>query len=83
MDAARLDVSQAFGDLGIDDSALLGSVLVVRGRELRTDANHAAGDLKHYLLATLKASLPAYGRRDHKRCFAFDGDGRGSSTLDM
>ena len=83
MDAAGLDVSQTFGELGIDDAALLGRVLVVRGRELRTDADHAAGDLKLYLLAALEAGLPAYGRRDDKRYFAFNGDGHGSSPLDM
>lgn len=83
MDPARLDVGQAFGELGIDDAALLGRVLAVRGRELRTDADHAAGDLEFDLLAALKAGLPAHGRRDHKRCFALDGDGHGSSTLDI
>ena len=83
MDAAGLDVSHALGELGIDDAALLGRVLVVRARQLRTDADHAAGDLILYLLAALKAGLPAYGRRNHKRCSAFDGDGHGSSTLDM
>jgi hypothetical protein len=33
-------------------------------------------------LAALEASLPAYGRRDHKRCFAVNDDGHGSSTIE-
>jgi len=39
MGPACLNVGQAFGELGIDDAALLGRVFVIRGRELRTEAD--------------------------------------------
>ena len=41
MDAAGLDVGEAFGELGIDDAALLGRVLVVRSRKFGIDADDA------------------------------------------
>ena len=41
MDAAGFDVSQGLGELRIDDASLLGRVLIVRGPEFRTDADHA------------------------------------------
>lgn len=75
MDPAGLDVGEAFGELGIDDAVLLWRVFVVRGRELRTDADDAAHDHEFDLLAALEAGLPAYGGRDHKRCLIFDGNG--------
>jgi hypothetical protein len=53
--AAGLDVCVSLGQAGIDDAALLGRVFVVRGRGLRKDADHAAGDLEFDLLAALKA----------------------------
>jgi hypothetical protein len=66
---------RAFGELGIDDAALLGRIVVVRSRELEMDADDAAGDLEFDFLAAPKTGLPTHGRRDHKRRFVFDGDG--------
>ena len=46
MDPAGLDVGEAFGELGIDDPPLFRRVFVVPGRELRTNADDPAGDLR-------------------------------------
>jgi len=53
--AASLDVGQSFGQLGVDDAALLGSVFVVCGGELWKNGNHAAGRLELQHIAKFKA----------------------------
>jgi hypothetical protein len=83
MDPAGLDVGESLGELGIDDAALGGCVFVVRSRELRPDADDAVRYLEFDLLAALEARLPAYGWRDNKRRFVFDGDGHDGSTGEM
>ena len=77
MNLAGVDFSEALGELGIDDAALLRRVLVVRRQGLGMDADDAAANLEFDLLAALKTGLPTHGRRNHKRRFIFHGDGHG------
>jgi hypothetical protein len=51
--ASGFYVGQALGELGIDDAALRGRVFLVGVRQLRTDADDAAGHPEFDLLATL------------------------------
>lgn len=55
------DVRQASGELSINDTPLLGSVLIISGREFRKDSDHAAGDPEFQVFAIPAASLPADG----------------------
>jgi hypothetical protein len=63
--APGLDVGQAFGEPCVDHAALLGCVLVVRGRELRKDGDNPTRHPKFKVSAVAVAGPPANGRRHH------------------
>lgn len=64
MQPALFDVLKALCYFTIDCSALLGSVLIISGRQFWNDINDASRNLEFQLIARLKTGAPAYASRD-------------------
>lgn len=72
---ASFNVGEASGEPGVDDAALLRSVLIVGFRKFRKDGDHAAGGPDFELLPALKARAPEGGRGNHNGLLVLEGNG--------
>jgi len=79
------DIGQASGELSVNYAPLLGRVLIIRGRELGKDGDHASGHAEFEVFAIPVAGSAADRRRHHERGFVLvlDSDGHGNSELIM